>query len=132
MEEVRLTSFGYPNPTFQSSRWIIHSDQIYADYVFTFKDFQLAHNTQFFIGSGHSFTTVSKIVDLSSRDITVVPDDTLAIHNFSSIWIMFSTEMTITKEEKQEIYDNVAVTDKVRPVIKGFHINVQIRSLGKE
>ncbi len=132
LDEVRLTSFGYPTPTFQSRRWIINSVQTFADYVFTFKDFQLTHNTKFIIGSGDSFMTVSKVVDFSSRDIIVIPNDVLVIRNFPSIWIMFSTEMTITEEDQYEIEQNDQVVDTIRPVIKGFHINVAVRSPGKK
>ncbi len=75
--------------------------------------------------------TVSKIADLSSRDITVFPDDVLVIRSFPSVWIMFSTEMAITEEDQYEINENSQLVDKIRPVIKGFHINVVVRSSGK-
>ena len=125
---VNLTSYRYPNPTIQGSRWIIYS-VIAADVELVFLDIRVTYGAKFHVGRGRDFKVDSKLLDFSSPDIILRENDIAVIRNSSSIWILLDTVARVSEDDR-EYFDKTAISPNIKSLISGFLMQLNMKHIG--
>ena len=118
-----LTTHRYPRTTIADVKWVLMSSTE-GNFVLHFVKFSITFGVSLIFGHGSSFSHLSYLAKISSRDVKVSNEARFLIQS-SSMWLWFNAKSDENTEEQQFIEENVQLFFSIHPILDGIFLQVK-------